>query len=96
MNNVPVFWNAIEKSLSIDSGGIKEIKEILTFFRYTTAESIMKFNKQSAIVTFELEFVNQKSDLVKLYPHLENFAFASGVYSILRDIALKLRKNLHS
>lgn len=93
MNQFPSFWDAIEKSLFLDSCGIKEIKEILTFCRYTTVESVMKFDKNSAIASLELEFINRKADLVKVYPHLENFTFASGVYSILSNIASKIKKN---
>lgn len=89
----PKFWDLIEESLSLDSEGIKEIKEILTFFRYTTVDSITKFEKKSAIAQLELEFVNKKSELVQLYPHLEKFVFASGVYSILSDLASKIKKS---
>lgn len=93
MDQFPAFWDAIERSLSLDSRGIKEIKEILTFCRYTTIESIVKFEKNNAIARLELEFVNRKAELVKSYPHLENFTFASGVYSILGDIASKIKKS---
>lgn len=93
MNQIPAFWDKIENSLCFDFGEIKEIKEILTFFRYTTIESIIKFDKHRAIATLELEFMNRKAEIVKWYPHLENFTFASGVYSILGDLATKIKKS---
>ncbi|XP_055325645.1 protein claret segregational-like [Sitodiplosis mosellana] len=90
---IPQFWELIEKSLSINPEGIQEIKEILTVFKYTTIESIVKFVKRKEISMIELEFLNRKTELIEKYPHLQNFTFASGVYSILSDIALKIKKN---
>lgn len=91
----PKFWESIEKSLSLDVEGISEIKDILTILKYTTAESIVKFEKAKGIQCIELEFYNKRSEIVQKYPHLENFTFASGIYSILKDIASK-HKNTYN
>lgn len=88
---IPQFWQSIEKSLSLDVEGISEIKDVLTLLKYTTAESIVKFEKRSEIKAIELEFLHQKSEIIQKYPQLQNFTFASGVYSILGDIASKLK-----
>lgn len=89
---IPQFWESIEKSHLLDVDGISEIKEILTILKYTTADSIVQFEKRKAIQAIELEFCNKKSEIVQKYPHLGNFCFASGVYSILASIASKIKK----
>lgn len=89
----PPFWETIEKTLALDSVGIKEIKEILTIFQYNTAESIMKFAKHDEIRLLEFEFLNRKLELTAKFPHLHNFTFASGFYSNLSTIASKIKKN---
>lgn len=90
---IPKFWEVIEKSLVIDPSGIKEIKEILTLLKYTTIQSIMKFTKPKEVKLIELEFLNRKRDFEEKYAHLKDFTFGSGIYSILIDIATKIKKN---
>lgn len=89
---IPQFWKIIENSLMIDPVGIKEIKEILTYFKYTTIQSVTKFKNQKEIRLIELEFLNRQEELVKNLPHLANFSFGSGISHILQDIALKVKK----
>lgn len=90
---IPQFWESVEKSLSMNPDEIKEIKEILTIFKYTTVDSIIKFAKHKEINFIELEFLSRKQELTEMYPHLREFTFASGFYSTLKDIALKIKKH---
>lgn len=87
----PEFWKTIEKSFTLDPVGIKEIKEILTLLKYTTAESLTKFTKHDQIKLIELEFLSRKTEFETNHPHLNNFTFASGFYTNLASIAMKIK-----
>lgn len=89
---IPDFWETIENHLSIDSNGIKEIKEILSLLNYTTIQSITKFVNPKEIKLIELEFIRRQKEFSEKYSHLSEFTFGSGTSSILRDIAIKVKK----
>lgn len=90
---IPKFWEFLENSHLIESDGMQEIKEVLTILKYTTLQSISKFSNPKEIKIIELEFTKQRNELIAKYPHLNDFMFGSGVYSILQDVALKIKKN---
>lgn len=89
---IPEFWKSIEKKLSIDSDGIKLIKDVLSLLNYTTIQSITKFTKPKEIKLIELEFMNRKKEFIEQHPHLKDFTFGSGTVTILHDIATQIKK----
>lgn len=91
--HIAEFWELIEKRLSINSNGIKEIKEILSLLNYTTIQSITKFTKPKEIRLIELEFISRQKEFGAKYPHLASFTFGSGTATILQDIATKVKNS---
>lgn len=92
---IPEFWKLIEKNLSLDPDGIKNVKQVLTLLEYTTIQSVSKLAKRSEIPALELEFQRFKQlnpDVVKKYPNLANLKFSSGFQNILIDIATKVKR----
>lgn len=88
----PEFWSTIEKSFSIDSNGIHDIKQILTLLKYTTLQSVQKFVSSKEIELLEGEFLSRREEFEKEFPGLGKFTFGSGAVHILQDIALKVKK----
>lgn len=91
--HIPQFWAKVDTIFGTTAPDIQGIKEILTVLQYTTAESIIKFSKQSEVRTIELEFTNKKTELVAKYPQLNEFSFHSGFYSNLSLIATKIKNH---
>lgn len=92
---IPEFWKLIEKNLSLDPDGIKNVKQVLTLLEYTTIQSVSKLDKRSEMPALELEFQKFKQlnpDVIKKYPNLANLKFSSGFQSILIDIATKVKR----
>lgn len=90
MTSYPQFWNEILKRLGLDSfEGIENIRSVLTFMGYTTAQSISKLNKQKELSSFLIEVgkLSTNAHFSAKFPDLQYWRLEHGSIGVLKDIA---------
>lgn len=70
--------------------GLEDIRDILDFMGFTTAQSVAKLRKDKELCTLQLEVGKLRSNakFCEKYPHLKDVDFGLGKIQVLKDVAL--------
>lgn len=90
MSEFPKFWETILQRLGLQSfEGIENIRNVLNFMGYTTAQSISKLRKPKELSLFQIEVAKLSTNSLfrAKYPELQNWHLGHGTIDVLKDIS---------